>query len=453
MLTQAVTESTRWLKRIWSTEQFTRNVAVLVGGTALGQALVVLVSPLLTRLYTPEDFGILAIYVALLSILGVVASLAYEVAIPLPKDDEIAANVLALALAIVLALSVVVGLGVWLGGDQLTRLVNTPALKAYLWLLPLSLLGVGAYQVFNRWAMRTGAFTQIARTRLNQSIGMTVTQLGLGWVQAGSLGLILGDVIGRASGTGTLATLAWWQHGAALRRASLAGMWQVAVRYRRFPLFSSGGFLLNSFGLQLPLLLLASFYQPQIVGWLALAQRVMGIPLGLITAAVSQVYVSEAARMMHTAPERLPRLLAKVVGGMFLITCPYVALVALIAPALFPVVFGSEWAEAGVYVRILAVMFVCDGIATPTGGTLGVLERQDLHLLREITRVGLLSGVVFLAGTMGLGPVASIALFSAAGSIIYLVYLGISVYAMWKRMQVWRSEGNEPAFEHSAPTP
>lgn len=419
-----------WLRHVLPQGRFTWNVALLAGGTALGQALVVLVSPLLTRLYTPGDFGILAVYIAILSIFSVIAALAYEIAIPLPREDTTAANVLVLALSIVLMVSLLVGVATWLGAPFLTRLVQTPGLQSYLWLLPLGLLGVGAYQVFNEWAVRKGTFHVIAQTRLSQSIGMVVTQVGLGVMSAGPIGLLVGDVIGRISGTGTLVASLWRRDRATLRQVTLSGMRQVAIRYRRFPLLSSGGLLLNSFGLQLPLLLLVAFYSPQVVGWLALAQRVLGIPLGLIAAAVSQVYVSESARALHTAPEQLPRLLMQVTWGMLAIALPYVGLLALVAPMLFPLVFGPEWAEAGVYVRLLAVMFLLDGIATPTGGTLDVLERQDLHLLREIIRVALMSSVVACAGLMGFAPVTTIALFGGAGSLIYILYFLVSLYAM-----------------------
>lgn len=424
-----------WLRHVLPQGRFTWNVALLAGGTALGQALVVLVSPLLTRLYTPGDFGILAVYIAILSIFSVIAALAYEIAIPLPREDTTAANVLVLALSIVLMVSLLVGVATWLGAPFLTRLVQPPGLQSYLWLLPLGLLGVGAYQVFNEWAVRKGTFHVIAQTRLSQSIGMVVTQVGLGVMSAGPIGLLVGDVIGRISGTGTLVASLWRRDRATLRQVTLSRMRQVAIRYRRFPLLSSGGLLLNSFGLQLPLLLLVAFYSPQVVGWLALAQRVLGIPLGLIAAAVSQVYVSESARALHTAPEQLPRLLMQVTWGMLAIALPYVGLLALVAPMLFPLVFGPEWAEAGVYVRLLAVMFLLDGIATPTGGTLDVLERQDLHLLREIIRVALMSSVVACAGLMGFAPVTTIALFGGAGSLIYILYFLVSLYAMRVRVR------------------
>ncbi|MGB9859042.1 MAG: lipopolysaccharide biosynthesis protein, partial [Moorellaceae bacterium] len=120
------------LKVLLPKSSFTRNVAVLTGGTAAGQAMVVLASPILTRLYTPEDFGVLAVYSSVLSIVSVVASLRYELAIPLAEDDETAANLLLLSLTIGVGVSLLTGILTWLLGDQIVTWTNTLALKPYL---------------------------------------------------------------------------------------------------------------------------------------------------------------------------------------------------------------------------------------------------------------------------------------------------------------------------------
>lgn len=421
-----------WLRRILPTGKFTWNVAVLAGGTAIGQGLTVLAAPFLTRLYTPSDFGMLAVYISLLSILGAVATLSYDFAIPLPKDDKTGASILVLALMIVFSMSCLTGLGVWLGGDWIVARVNTPALKPYLWLLPISLLGLGTYTTFNEWAVRKGTFARIAQTRLSQSIGKVISQLGMGWLGVGTAGLLVGDLIGRVSGTGTLASLAWRHDREALRQVNLAGVREVAYRYRRFPLFSSGATLLNNLGLRLPTLLFASIYGSQVMGWLELGEQILAIPLGLISTSVAQVYVSESAKALHTSPDQLPKLLRRVIGGMLLVAFPYVLFLVLFAPKLFPIIFGEQWTEAGVYVQILAVTFLLQSIANPTGGTLSVLERQDLHFLREIFRVVIITGTIVFIGIMRFDAITGIALLSLARSLVYLLYIGISFYAIWR---------------------
>lgn len=138
--------------------------------------------------------------------------------------------------------------------------------------------------------MRKHAFSQIAQTTLGQSIGMMLTQIGLGLSGLDPVGLLLGDAVGRVSGSGALATSVWRRDGVLLKRVSTSSLRRVAVRYRKFPLFSSGSGLLNSAGLQLPSFLLAEFYSPQVAGWFSLGQRVIGTPMALVGQAVAQVY-------------------------------------------------------------------------------------------------------------------------------------------------------------------
>nr|WP_274520339.1 oligosaccharide flippase family protein [Ectothiorhodospira sp. 9100] len=135
-------------------------------------------SPLLTRLYSPEDFGLLAVFAALLGILSVIASLRYQLAIPLPESDEEAAHVVVLGLIIVADMSLLATVLVIFFAQPIADVFNTPALASYLWLLPLALLLSGIYQVFNYWAIRVKAFTPIARTKLTQAIATVSVQLG-----------------------------------------------------------------------------------------------------------------------------------------------------------------------------------------------------------------------------------------------------------------------------------
>src|SRR5215210_587379 len=144
---------------------FARHVVTLASGTAIAQLLLVLATPALTRLYTPADYGTLAVYSSTLTVLLVLASLRYEAAIPLPEDEALAGSLLALTLAVLAGMVMLVSLLVWLVGDAFVTRANVPALGPYLWLLPVGLLGAGTYQTLSYWAIRRRAFGRIARTK------------------------------------------------------------------------------------------------------------------------------------------------------------------------------------------------------------------------------------------------------------------------------------------------
>lgn len=417
-------------KRLFPRGGFTRSVTILAGGTALGQAIVVLSSPILTHFYSPSEFGVLTVYISVLSLLTVVGSLRYEAAIPLPDEKENAAQLLGLCLLLVLCGSLVTGGIVWLLDDEIVQWTHAPLLKPYLWMLPLSMLGAGGYQALNYWAVRKKAFHQVARTKLSQSIGQVGTQTVLGSLQASAFGLLAGDVIGRIAGSGRLARLAWHDDKTELCQISFSGMKRMAKRYRNFPLLSCGSVLLNTLGTQMTPLMLTALYGPADVGWYMLADRVLGLPLSLIGNAVSQVYLSEAANMVNGNLQGLKRLFWKTVQNMFLLGLPMVGLIALLAPTLFGFVFGDSWGESGVYLQEMAPMFLLQFVSIPLGTNLIVLERNDLHLLREIIRILLVATAMFVAKSFRSEPEYAILYFSIAGTIGYLVHAFFSWLAM-----------------------
>jgi O-antigen/teichoic acid export membrane protein len=414
-------------------DRFLRNVGIILGGTSLGQGIVILTSPFLTRLYTPENFGVLAVYASLLGIVVVVASLRYEAAITLPERDEDAANLLVLSLGILVLMSLLMGIVVGFLGDQIARLTGTPTLGPYLWLLPLGVMLVGLYQVFNCWAVRERAYTHIARTRLSQGIGQTLTQIALGFSRMGSVGLIAGQVAGQAAGSITLATLTRRKNKTSFKAVHLASVCRLAHRYRRFPMVSSGTALLNSVALFGPALLLAAFYGPQVAGWFALSQRVVGVPMTLLGKAVAQVYLGEFARAAIHSDEQLSPLFWRTTKGLSIVGLLFVVLVTLPAPWLFPLVFGSEWAQSGVYVQVLSLMFLLQFVVSPISATFDVLERQDLHFLREIARLTLTSGAVSLPWVLGEGALVAVVSLGVAGSVSYAFGGALAWYAIIQR--------------------
>ncbi|NES18710.1 MAG: oligosaccharide flippase family protein [Symploca sp. SIO3E6] len=393
---------------------FARNVTLLTSSTALAQALTIVASPVLTRLYTPEDFGILAVYTSLLSLLVVVGSWRYQLAIPIASNDLVAANVLALSVITLVIMTLLSGFAMGLLGSHIVTWTNAPELQPYLWLLPLGLIGAGMYQVLNYWAIRKQTFGYLAQTKLSQGLGQLITQLVLGLIDLRPLGLLVGDVVGRMAGSSRIATLAWKQSQTVFREISVPQMRSVASRYWRFPVLSGSSALLNSAGLQLPALLIAAFYGTQVAGWFALGQRIIGIPMALIGISVSQVYFSEAARLLQDNPEELRPFFFKTTRRLLAIGILPIGIIAMGGPWLFNLVFGKAWLEAGKYVQILALMFLVQFVVVPLSQTLNVLERQDLQLAWDASRLLLVIGSLQISTILELPARTALILYSIA---------------------------------------
>jgi len=406
---------------------FDKSVGILMAGTLFSQALVIIASPLLTRLYLPSDFGMLSVYVSIVNIMLSVGSLRYELSIPISEDDETAANLLALSLAIVILISLFSGVIVFMFRDSIAYITKAISLKDYLWLLPFSLLGGGIYQALTYWVMRKKIFDRIAYTRIRQSIGQVIVQISTGIFRFGVIGLLLGDVVGRAAGTRTLSRLIWKNDKSLIKKVSLGKMLNAAKRYRRFPLISSGSALLNICGLQLPFLLFAGFYGPSVAGWLALGQRVMGAPMSLIGQSTSSVYMAEISQLYRESSKQLIKMFLKTMQRLFFVGCVPIVIIGLNGEWLFSVIFGKGWAEAGVYIKLLTGMYAVQFIVSPLAQTLNVLERQDIQFIWDMARVIVVLAVISYFGFLGL-PVHEAVLFYGLSMLLMYVLQFVLIY-------------------------
>ena len=410
--------------------RFAQSVAVLAGGTAAGQLLVVAAAPVLTRLYLPAQFGSLTVYVSLLTFLLGVATLRYHMAVPLAEDARTLASLLVLCLSVVAGVSILIAIAVATSGGAIASWTSTPALEPLLWLLPLGFLGAGVNQVLTAWAVRRDRFGVLARVRIGQSAGQTGTQIGLGVLGLGTSGLILGDAIGRAAGSVGLARMAWDDLHAHLRAVTPRDVLRVASRYRRFPLISTWTGLVASAGAQLPTLLIASLYGASVVGWFGLCQRLLSMSFVLVASAIGTVFFSESARLANAQPERLMRLFWATVSRSGLVAIALVIGVATAAPVLFGPIFGSEWAEAGRYAQVLAISAGFQFVNRSVGSTATVVERQDLDFYAETAWTLLASGSLLVAWYFGASPYVCMIIFSIGVALGSVASLSLSWYAI-----------------------
>ena len=400
-------------------KRFFRSVLILGGGTGLGQAITILAAPILTRLYTPSDFGLLAVYSSSLFVLVVLASFRYELAIPLPLSDDDAAALLLLSLGLVLLTTATVGLSALLFGHTILAAAGLPHAVGHLWLLPVGLFGAGIYQALSYWAIRKGSFREMATTRVTQSTAQVISQVLSGIFAFGSFGLLIGDAIGRAIGSGTLFRLANNKKIFLFRRDLFQNIPTVARRYSRFPLISSWSGMINTLGLHAPALLFATFYDVQFAGWFALGQRVVAAPTTLIGRAVAQVYLKEAAPLADTDRGRLGRLHSDLSLTLLTLSVLPFAIIASTAPWFFSIAFGKEWAEAGQLVAVITPAYLAQLVTAPLSQTLNVLERQDLQLAWDIGRFLLVLIAFSFARALSLSGLGASAILSGALTLSY----------------------------------
>lgn len=416
------------IRRILSVDEIARSISVLVGGTVLAQGLLFISAPLLTRLYTPEDFGVLAVYSSVLAILSDIAGLRYNFAIPLPASDREGASLVVVSTAAVtLIAAIVLVIGLYIEG--IFEVAGLSAVQSYWYFLPLGVAGSGYYSTLNYWAIREKNFPTIARTRMSQAGASALTQIGLGVIGLGPAGLLTGHLIGTTAGIRRLAA-SIRRHGEIFRTVSFTTIVDSAVRYIRFPLVSTWGTLMNSAGLYVPAIALASIYGPTVAGWFALADRIVRLPLTLVGNSAAQVYVGEAAETMRRNPNRMRPLFKSFAIRLAGVGAIPAVTIALFGPDLFQVMFGADWSTSGIFAQALVLAFFLRLVASPLSQTLSVLERQGTQLIWEGGRLLSVLAVFWLAGTREWSPELCVLVYSAAMAASYGVIVVIGWMAL-----------------------
>jgi len=404
---------------------FAGDVLKLVSGTTVAQLLSILASPILTRLYAPEAFGVAALFGSITSILGVIACLRYELSIMLPETDEDAANLLGVSIGFAVLISLLTVPIVWWGKKPLLRVLNAELLDPYVWLMPVAVLLGGVFVALNYWNSRTRQFGRLSIARVISSLATTSTTLGAGFAGYATAGtMISAGVGGQAISTIVLGGQIWRDDGKLfLRSINWRGMLYGIKRHRRFPLYGIWSALLNTISWQLPIFLLANYFSVTVVGYYALGFRILQIPMSLIGTAIAQVFFQRAAeaRSLGTLTSLVDSTFVKLVMvGVF----PALTL-SIIGHDLFSLVFGATWGEAGVYAQLLSLWSLFWLISSPLSTLLSVLEMQRFELQFNIILLAARFFALSIGGMLQNARLA-ILLFSAFGLILY-VYLCVTL--------------------------
>lgn len=406
---------------------FVRNVAVLVSGTAIAQGITLAAALVIARLYGPNDFGILGIFAATSSIIGVGASWKYHVAIVLPRDDEDAANVLALSSSIVTFTALLSASVMVLAGDWIVRLLDSPRLALVIWWIPVAVFLIGFHDISTHWATRRKNFKTIGVSHILNSGGMAIVQTLGGVARVGSVGLIGGNVAGRCLSILVLVTQIYRQEQRELYRAiRIQKMIDMARENYKFPKYTLPQGLINRTSANLPVFLLAYFFDPTVAGLYWFTARLMRAPSTLIGKSVFHVFYQKAVEI-HRNHEHLSRdgdlfsALNRATFGLAAIgICPVAILVAF-APVLFDLVFGPAWYEAGVHAQWMIISWFFIFIAAPSRSLVPVFGLQRISLAYHVGLLIFRTLAISLGAFIG-DEVTAIALYSIVGVIFGVLF-------------------------------
>jgi O-antigen/teichoic acid export membrane protein len=392
-----------------------RATLTLLAGGALAQALPLALGPLLTRLYSPDDFGRYHLFAAVAANVAVVACARYEFALPMARDDDEAQALRALCLrllAVVTALAALASfLWAWLAGAAWP-----------LWLGP-AVAALGLVSLATLWSMRAQRFRALAAARVVQHGGGAIAQAGAGAAQAGVTGLIVAPI---AAALAAAALLRLPLRAAAVARERLLG---AARAHREFPLLNTPHAFAGALQDTVSVALIAALHGAAAAGFWGLALRYLKAPATLVGGAVSQALYPRLADALTPAEGRAA--VRRVMLALAAIAAPLVLLLWIAGPWLFSFTFGAQWREAGDLARALALYIGAHFIASPLAVVTMAWSAQGWAL-----RLALVGQAIFIAALaigLSLGGLA------AAGWCVSLAMVGYFGWYFW-RLATWPVE-------------
>jgi O-antigen/teichoic acid export membrane protein len=397
-----------------------RATSLLASGSAVGQAAAFLLSPVLAALFDPAAFGVLATFVAVVSIVTVAAALRYELAVPLPAEDGDAAALVMLALGLC-AISALASWPLLRGLDALGLDLLTPSLAAA---AAVTVFASGGYEVLHRWAIRHERIAVAAASRVVQGLAVPVVQITLGWLALlpPAAALVTGYVAGRTAAAALLAAGLMRQGGRCQLAAGFDGgvIRAMAARYRRFPLYTTAAALMNALGARLLILYLAAFADAATAGLCAFAYLILAAPVGLIGQATAQIIHARGARELRRGG--LDALVWTVFTTLVRTGLPVGFVLAASAPEVFALLFGNQWQAAGSMAQWLLPWLLVTYVASPLTVIPSLLDRQPFELTMQAS--------LFAARTLALATAwmledheAAIWIFSAASAMVTAAFL------------------------------
>ena len=362
---------------------FIRNVFILVTGTAGAQAISMLFTPIITRIYGPEVIGVFGIFVAIIGVLAPVAALAFPIAIVLPKLDSEAKDIGWLSFYISILTSGFVALVLYFFGNEILRGLGYESMSPYVFIFPVAMFFAAQLQILQQWSIRKQLYKLLAKVAFIQSLVINLTKVGLGYINPIALFLIITSVLTSLLQSLMLLFVVRERKSNRFSLTNLKVCCALIRKYYDFAVYRSPQLFLNGISQSLPILMLASYFGAAVAGYFTIAKMILGIPAQLIGKSVSDVFYPKITKASQNG-EPLTSTILKATGALALTGIIPFIVIAIFGPELFKFAFGDEWGVAGDFSRWLAFWMFFVYINSPSITALPVLAAQRFHLIFSI---------------------------------------------------------------------
>ena len=405
-----------------SRNKFLRNVSTLVFGTVISQGIVIASSPLLTRLYNVEAFGLLSVFTSITIFFAVVSTGRYELAIGLPIEDKYSIKIIRLIIFLGFIISLFYLLIIIILKDVVQYNDKTGFLNNNTsYLAPLYVFFIALYSALSYWNQRNKKYKLITISNAIQVVTATAFSIYFGMVGL-KQGMIFSLLIGIAVASlfilikERLVPKIWKEK---------RGVFLIAKEYKSFPRFMIFSDLSLTATQQFIPLLFSVLYSTTVVGLYALANRMIRLPNIVITSSIANVFRNDAIDEIREKGN-CKDLYLSTLKKLVLLSIPIYVLVFIFSPILFVLIFGSQWELAGHFARILSTMLLFEFVTTPLNTLFYVREKQKILMRIQLVNAVFGALSIYLGAKFFKDPLYSLGIFSANAIMFNIIFLILS---------------------------
>lgn len=362
--------------------KFFKSVAVLASGTFLAQAITIIFTPIVTRLYGPEAFGTLGVFTSLLAVVVPIAALSYPFAIVLPSSEKHAIGLLKLSLNITIIVTISLITILFFFKDPILIILNIETLGNFIWFIPIGIFFSGLYDSLTNLMIRRGKFKTKAIATVTTSLIQNGAKSLLGIFYPYAACLVIISSISNAFNSLALYYLGLSSKAKAriILKWSNSNLFELAKKYRAFAYFQTPQMVLNAASKSISVIMLTAFYGPTEAGYFTLAFMTLTLPTNIVGSAIGNAIYPKFAESA-----RNNSALAPMIGKASLVLAclgmlPYM-MIMIMGPFVYPIVFGDDWVVSGEYARWLALVSWTSFMMLPSVKMLPILKAQNLHFV------------------------------------------------------------------------
>lgn len=416
------------MKKIFSlikNNEFVKNVLTLLTGSTIGQVFVLLVMPVISRLYSEELFGIYFIFISTINILKKVTTLRLELAIVLPKKDFWAINAFALSFLFTFLTSSFFLVMFAMFHKLLTNIADLSQITQYYLLLPVTLFFIGIYETFSAWNNRKKQYKKMSIGKITFNFTTGGLQIGAYFTLLKKSGLIFGFVLGQAIGAITMVSLTIKDILKNIKDVKLKRMKIILIRYKKIPTFNTLINFVTNISNEIPIYLITGFYSTAVAGFYGMANKIVGTPFSLLGNSIGQVFYQKASETINEKKPLKPLIKSNVKNTFKIIALP-VVLILIFSPFIY-IILGDEWRRLWMYIYILLPSFVIGFVAQPISVIPTITNKQHILVVLLVLSTIIKFIAFFVGFRLSSNPLIALAFLSIV-STLFRVYLIIWIY-------------------------